>query len=76
MGGACSTYGGEVGCIQGFGGENVRDRDHLEGPGVGWRIILKGSSGSGMGGMDWVELAQERDRWLAFVNAVINLWVP
>jgi hypothetical protein len=31
---------GEKG-IQGFCGENLRERDHLEDPGVDWRIILK-----------------------------------
>ena len=27
-------------------------------------------------GMDWIELAQNRDRWRALVNAVMKLWVP
>ena len=30
----------------------------------------------GCGGTDWIELAQERDRWWAPVNAVMNLGVP
>jgi hypothetical protein len=27
-------------------------------------------------GMDWIDMAQDRDRWRAVVNAVMNLWVP
>jgi len=30
----------------------------------------------GCAGMDWIKLAQDRDRWQAHVNAVMNLWVP
>jgi hypothetical protein len=29
----------------------------------------------GFGRMDWIGLAQERDRWRALVNMVMNLWI-
>jgi hypothetical protein len=28
------------------------------------------------GGVDWINLAQDRDRWIVVVNAVMNLRVP
>jgi hypothetical protein len=30
----------------------------------------------GYEGMDWIELAQDKEKWRALVTAVMNLWVP
>jgi len=38
---ACSTYGGDEKCIRGFGGGNLREREHLEDPDDDGRIILR-----------------------------------
>ena len=45
----------------GFWWGNLREGDHLEDK-VGW-------------GMDWIDVAQDRDRWRAVVNAIMNLRV-
>jgi hypothetical protein len=35
-------------------------------------IILKSIFKKWDGGMDWIDMAQDKDRWLAVVNAVMN----
>jgi hypothetical protein len=56
---------------------DLREADHLEDLGVDGSIILKWifKKWDG-GGMDWIDMAQDRDRWRALVNAVMNLRVP
>jgi len=73
---ACSKYGGEEKSIQGFGGvilvkettweTRCRRKDNI-------KMDLKEV---GWGGMDWIELAQDRDNWQACVNVVMNLQIP
>jgi hypothetical protein len=41
-----------------------------------WEDNIKTDLEDGGWGMDWIELAQDRDRWRAVVNAVMNLRVP
>jgi hypothetical protein len=45
----------------------------LEDPGVNGRIILKWILERLDGGIDWTNMAQDREGWRALVNTVMNL---
>ena len=63
IGGACSTYERKRGARTGFWWGNLRERGHLEHPGVDRRIILRGIFRKwNVGVRDWIDLAQDRDR--------------
>jgi len=51
-------------------------KDHLENPGVDGSMIFRWILRKWDVGMDWIDLAQDRDRWRALVKAAINLRVP
>jgi hypothetical protein len=74
--GACSPYGEEERCIEGFCGENLRERDHLKDPSLAGRIILECTFRKKAGSIDCTDLFQYRNRSQGLANAVMNLRVP
>ena len=73
MGGALSAYRGEENRIQGFGGGKPEGKRRKR----KWEDNIKMDVQEvGCGGMDWIELAQDRDRWRGIMNAVMNFMVP
>jgi len=76
MGEACSMHGiGEVNTWFLWG--KPEGKKPLGRPKHRWDIRMEHQEVEcGGGGLDWIDLAQDRDRWWALVNAVKNLRVP
>jgi hypothetical protein len=56
---------------------SARLKRKLGDPGIDGRMILRWIFRKlECGSMDWIELAQDRHRWRALVNAVVNIRVP
>jgi hypothetical protein len=77
--GSCITRGrGDKKCKR-FWWQRPKERDHTEDRGVDGRMgsewILRTLPGGG-GGVEWIQLAQDKDWWRALVNTVLNLRVP
>jgi hypothetical protein len=73
VGGACGTHGRGEKRVQGFGGK-ARRKESLERPRHRWEDGIKMDLRDiGWGVVQWIHLAQDRDRWRAIVNAVMNL---
>jgi len=51
-------------------------RDQLDDRDVDGRVILKWILNTWVGNMDWIELAQDRERWSALFKTVMSLQVP
>jgi len=76
MGGACSAYGEKRGVYRVLVGKPEGKRP-LGRPRRRWDDNNKMDLQEvGCGGMDWIELAEGRDKWQALVNAVMNFRVP
>jgi hypothetical protein len=75
MGGACSTYGKKRGAYRILVGR-PEGRRPFGGPRRRWEGNIKMDLQNVGWGMDWIQLAQGRERWRTFVNAAMNLRVP
>jgi hypothetical protein len=76
MGRAFSTNGEEEECIDDIGGE-ARWKETTGRPRRRWMDNIKMDLREiGWDGMDWIDLTQDRYKWKALVNTVMNLRVP
>jgi hypothetical protein len=72
MGGSCSTNGEKRNVYRLLVGKRLLGRPRRR-----WVDNIRVDFGEvGWGGVDWIGLAQDGDKWRALVNSVLNLQVP
>jgi hypothetical protein len=72
MGGPCSTNGEKRNAYRLLVGKRPLGRPRRR-----WVDNIRMDLGEvGSGDVDWIGLAQDRNKWRALVNSVLNLWVP
>jgi hypothetical protein len=76
MGGECSAYGERGGVYRVLEGKPEGKRPHGRPRRKLDDNIKMNLQQAECGGMEWIDLAQDRGRWRALVNAVMNLCVP
>jgi hypothetical protein len=76
MGRACSRHGEKRNACRILMGK-PEGKGSLERPRCRWEDNIKMNLREiGWGGMDWIDLAEDRNQWRALMNMVMNLWVP
>jgi hypothetical protein len=60
------TWGRKAGSKRPLGRPRCRWEDNIK---MGLREM-------GLDGANWIQLVQDRDQWWAFLNTVMNLWIP
>jgi hypothetical protein len=74
VGEACGSHGrGEESTF--FWWESPKERDHLDDQGVDGRMGSQCILGRMAGGVEWIQLTQDRSQWRSFVNTEMNLRV-
>jgi hypothetical protein len=72
---ACSTYGERRGTYRILVGKHERKRP-LRKPRRKWEDIIMMCLQEMEWGMDWINVTEDRERWRALVNVIMNLRVP
>jgi len=75
MGGACGTNGSEEKCVRDLV-QKLEGKDRYLKPICRWDNIKMDLKNMGKGDVDWIDVAEDKDKWQSLVDTVMNLRVP